>query len=107
MIVIGEKINGTRKAVQAAIVERDAEAIRALQEFVNAQGGEQLQVTGICDTRTLDALMYCYDYGITVGGQNQQPDPEPELPEATDAPEQPQQSGITPDSAPETISHMQ
>lgn len=87
--------------------EMTKQAIRTLQEFVNAQGGEQLQVTGICDTRTLDALMYCYDYGITVGGQNQQPDPEPELPEATDAPEQPQQSGITPDSAPETISYMQ
>lgn len=75
------------------------QAIRALQEYVNQQGGQQLEVTGICDNLTLEALMYCYDYGITIGGQQQ--------PEPTQAPEQPQSSGITPDSPRETISYMQ
>ena len=38
MIIIGEKINGTRKQVAAAIVNRDADLIRglALRQF---QGG--------------------------------------------------------------------
>ena len=80
--------------------EMTKQAIRTLQEYVNAQGGEQLEVTGICDSRTLEALMYCYDYGITIG--TAQP-----APEATDAPQQPQDNGITPESDPATISYMQ
>ena len=44
MIAIGEKINGTRKGVQAAILARDEEAIRALAlEQVNA-GADYLDV---------------------------------------------------------------
>ena len=85
--------------------EMTRQAIRALQEYVNAQGGRQLEVTGICDSVTLEALMYCYDYGITIGGQ-QQPEVQPE-PEATEVPQQPQDNGITPDSQPDTISYMQ
>ena len=59
MIVIGEKINGTRKAVQAAIVERDAEAIRALiREQVEA-GADYLDVNaGTGPDRELEDMLW-------------------------------------------------
>lgn len=44
MIIIGEKINGTRKSVQTAILNRDAEAIIALAKEQAAAGADYLDV---------------------------------------------------------------
>ena len=44
MILIGEKINGTRKSVQKAILERDASAICMLVKEQAEAGADYLDV---------------------------------------------------------------
>ncbi len=98
--------------------ENTKAAIRALQEFVNAQKGEQvLEVTGLCDSETLEYLMYCYDQGWNVGDQGDVTDPDlseptqepeeidPTEPPATQVPEDNYLVG--PDSSTESIRRLQ
>ena len=44
MFIIGEKINGTRKAVNKAVLERDAEFIRNLALAQVAAGADALDI---------------------------------------------------------------
>lgn len=46
MIVIGEKINATRKRIQSALAERDAEAIAAVARQQDQAGADYIDVNG-------------------------------------------------------------
>lgn len=96
--------------------ESTKSAIRALQEFVNAQQGAQvLEVTGLCDPDTLEYLMYCYDQGWNLADQGDAVDPEltaqpSETAQPTQAPatQAPTQSILVgPESDAETIRRLQ
>lgn len=104
-------------AIDGNYGENTKAAIRALQEFVNAQQGQQvLEVTGLCDPDTLEYLMYCYDQGWNLGDQGDVVDPEL-TPQPTQAPEntptpEPTQSPednylVGPNSSEESIRRLQ
>ena len=90
------------------------EAIRALQQYVNEiEGREVLPVTGICDSATLEYLIYAYDHGFNLSDQGDIPD-EPEYVEPEITPEpQPTEApivddgGVYPHSSREAVSNMQ
>ena len=90
-------------AIDGNYGEQTKAAVRALQQFVNDQQGERvLEVTGICDRKTLEALQYCYDRGWNLTDTGDAPEP-------TDVPPEQDNTGsnITPESSKESISFMQ
>ena len=59
MILIGEKINGTRKGVRTAILNRDADAIRALAAEQAAAGADYLDVNaGTAPEREAEDMLW-------------------------------------------------
>ena len=59
MIIIGEKINGTRKAVAAAIREKDADFIRDLAKDQADGGSTYLDVNAGTAPDSLFACAFC------------------------------------------------
>ena len=90
-------------AIDGSYGEQTKAAVRALQQFINDQQGQTvLEVTGICDRKTLEALQYCYDRGWNLTDAGDEPEP-------TDVPPEQDNTGssITPESSRESISFMQ
>ena len=62
MIFIGEKINGTRKAIKEAILAQDAEHIKAVAEEQAAAGADYLDVNaGTGPDRELNDMLWLLD----------------------------------------------